>query len=142
MRLRLPSVPVRWAIGVVLFIVVLAWFTAPNPISNRDDADPFVGRWLVNGEDAFGMEYSGSLDIRGDGAGYLLEWIVTGAIVSGSGELVGDELEVEWARDDGVRSATGTARYRIGANDELVGTVATEGVDGVGTEVAERLPGG
>ena len=142
MRLRLPSVPVRWAIGIVLFIVVLAWFTAPNPISNRDDSDPFVGRWLVNGEDAFGTEYSGSLTIRAEGSEYRLEWLVTGAIVSGTGRLNGDALDVEWGRDDDVRAATGTAQYRIEADDRLVGTVATAGVAGVGTELAERLPGG
>jgi len=133
---------VRWAIGVVLFIVALAWFTAPNPISNRDDADPFVGRWLVNGEDGFGEEYSGSLTIRADGAGYRLEWLVTGAIVSGSGERDGELLEAEWGRDDGVRAASGTAQYRIDEDDQLIGTVMTEGVDDVGTEIAERLPGG
>lgn len=142
MKLRLPSVPVRWAVGIVGFIVVLAWFTAPNPISNRDDSDPFVGRWLVNGEDVFGKEYSGSLNISAEGSGYRLEWIVTGAIVSGTGELAGDSLDARWARDDGVRSATGTARYRIDEDDLLVGSVITDGVAGAGTEVAERLPGG
>jgi hypothetical protein len=141
MRLRLPSVPVRWTIGVVGFIVLLAWSTAPNPISSRDAADPFVGRWLVNGEDVFGKEYSGSLDIRTDGSAYRLEWIVTGAIVSGTGERDGASLDAEWVRDDGVRSATGTARYRI-EDDMLVGTVVTDGMEGAGSEVAERLPGG
>ena len=49
MQLRLPPVPVRWAIGLLIFIGVFAWYTAPNPLQIEDGGDPFVGRWLVNG---------------------------------------------------------------------------------------------
>jgi len=141
MRLRLPTVPVRWAIGIFLFIAVLAWFTAPNPNSNRDVADPFVGRWLVNGEDSFGKEYSGSLSIAvGDGQ-YSLDWIVTGAIISGKGSRNDAVLEVVWTRGEDERRASGTAQYTIDAAGNLVGTIRTDGANGRGSEVAERVPG-
>jgi hypothetical protein len=114
---------VRWAIGLILFILILAWFTAPNPVDSGSDIDPFTGRWLVNGTDPFGVEYSGSLSIVGAGGEYALEWIITGALVSGTGGLVGDELQVEWRRSAGNTVITGTAEYRLDDAGNLVGTV-------------------
>lgn len=142
MQLRLPSVRVRWTAGLILLLLVLAWFNAPNPISGRDATDPFLGRWLVNGTDPFGKEYSGSLTIlAGDDGGYRVEWIVTGAIVSGTGELAGDRLAVRWTRREGGRDAAGTAEYVIADDGRLIGSVTTDGVAAVGSETAERLPG-
>ena len=141
MRVRLPPVPVRWAIGLVLFIAVFAWYTAPNPEPISATGDPFVGRWLVNGVDPFGAEYSGSLTIRPEGDGYRLDWIITGAVVAGTGAENGGVLRVEWDSNADGRTATGTAEYRV-EDGELAGTVATDGVDGAGSELGERLPGG
>lgn len=140
MQLRPPSARALWAIGILVFVAVFAWFTAPNPapISNSDD--PFVGRWLVNGVDAFGSEYSGSLTIRDADDGYLLEWIITGALVSGSGELEGGVLVAEWKSLAPGREAQGRAEYRL-EGDQLIGVVSPDGVADKGRETGERLPG-
>lgn len=141
MQLRLPPVPVRWAIGLLAFIALLAWFTAPNPEPLVDSDDPFVGRWLVNGTDAFGSEYSGSLTIQRDGEQYRLEWIITGALVSGTGAVAGDVLTAEWVSSAAGREAAGTAEYRL-SGDMLSGVVRPDGATENGMENAERLPGG
>jgi len=143
MRLRLPSVPVRWAIGIILFVLVFAWFTAPNPVPTGDDSDPFVGRWLVNGVDAFGTEYSGSLNILRHGDEYALEWIVTGSLASGTAERVGDELRVEWARvnprPDVFPDVSGRAQYRLDIDGNLVGSLTIVGEPAAGTEIGEPV---
>ena len=141
MQLRLPPVPVRWAIGLLAFVAVFAWYTAPNPEPIVDASDPFVGRWLVNGVDSFGAEYSGSLTIQKDGDPYRLDWIITGSIVSGTGTVTDGVLSAEWESNADGRQAVGTAEYSVDA-DMLVGTVRADGVEGAGTETGERLPGG
>lgn len=141
MQLRLPSVPVRWAIGIIGFVLILAWFTAPNPIDSGSDSDPFVGRWLINGVDPFGVEYSGSLSITPSGDEYALEWIITGALVSGTGERAGDELRAGWRRTAGDVVVDGTAEYRIDEPGILRGTVNIPGAPESGHESGERVGG-
>ena len=106
MRLRPSTTAIRWTVGIVLAVVVLAWFTSPNPASQDDDGDPFTGRWLINGEDPFGTEYSGSLSIVAEDSGYRLDWIITGAVLQGTGVPSGDERRATWtgtiAGDDNV----------------------------------------
>ena len=137
MQLRLPPVPVRWAIGIILFVLVFAWFTAPNPVDKGSDSDPFVGRWLVNGTDPFGVEYSGSLSITASGQEYALEWIVTGALISGTGRRVGDELHAEWRRAVGDTLIVGSAEYRIDDTGTLHGAVNVAGSSEAGQESGE-----
>jgi hypothetical protein len=141
MQVRPPSVPVRWAIGIIGFVLILAWFTAPNPIDTASGSDPFVGRWLINGVDPFGVEYSGSLSITASGGEYALEWIVTGALVSGTGQLSGDELRAGWRRTAGNVVVDGTAEYRIDDPGILQGTVTIPGVSKSGHESGERVGG-
>jgi hypothetical protein len=137
MQLRPPSVPARWAIGIILFVLVFAWFTAPNPVDNGSGSDPFVGRWLVNGTDPFGVEYSGSLSITASGQEYALEWIVTGALISGTGERAGDLLQAEWRRAVGDTLIVGTAEYRIDDGGTLHGAVTVAGSPESGQESGE-----
>ncbi len=127
----------RWAIGIILFVVVFAWFTAPNPMDTGSASDPFVGRWLVNGVDPFGVEYSGSLSITSSGEQYALEWIVTGALVSGTAERAGDELYAEWRRAAGDTVIAGTAEYRIDDAGTLLGTIRVPGTSENGRESGE-----
>jgi len=141
MQLRLPSVPVRWAIGIILFVLVFAWFTAPNPKSTADSSDPFVGRWLVNGVDPFGVEYSGSLSITAVADGYTLDWIITGALVSGSGRRDGNLLSAEWTRTVAQDTIVGNATYRIDTDGNIVGDVRVADLDDVGTEKGEPVGG-
>ena len=138
MQLRPPSVPVRWAIGIILFVLIFAWFTAPNPIDNGIDGDPFIGRWLVNGVDPFGAEYSGSLSISSSEGEYALEWIITGALVSGTAERVGAELQADWRRTAGDDVIVGTAEYQIDDAGTLLGTVRVPGIPESGHESGER----
>ncbi len=127
-------------IGLVVFVAVFAWYTAPNPEPLSDSNDPFVGRWLVNGTDAFGSEYSGSLTIRADGEQYTLGWIITGALVTGTGTVADGVMTVDWEGSTSGRKASGTAEYRLdGAM--LVGVLRPDGAAENGVETAERLPG-
>ncbi|NND03678.1 MAG: hypothetical protein HKN91_12920 [Acidimicrobiia bacterium] len=139
MRLRIP-VPVRWAIGLALFVALFAWYTAPNPVQIADSDDPFVGRWLVNGTDAFGSEYSGSLTIQPEGEGYRLEWIITGALVSGVGTSDGEVLTATWESSASGRELSGSAEYRL-LGEMLSGVIRPDGAVENGIEAAERLPG-
>ena len=138
MQLRPPSVPVRWALGIILFVLIFAWFTAPNPIESGSESDPFIGRWLVNGVDPFGVEYSGSLSIADSGEQYALEWIITGALMSGTGQRAGDDLRAEWQRSVGDLVIVGTAEYRIDGAGTLVGMVRVTGTPESGEESGER----
>lgn len=130
--------PVRWALGIILFVLIFAWFTAPNPVDTDSSSDPFIGRWLVNGVDPYGVEYSGSLSITNSGEQYALEWIVTGALMSGIGQRTGEELRAEWSRSAGDLVVIGTAEYRIDVAGTLVGTVRVAGTPESGEESGER----
>jgi hypothetical protein len=136
MRFRPSPVAIRWTVGIVLGVVILAWFTAPNPARQDDDTDPFTGRWLVNGEDPFGTEYSGSLTIQAESGAYRLDWIVSGALLSGTGRTSGDRLEADWSGTIAGEAVDGTATYRV--DGELIeGTLQIVGLDGTGRESGE-----
>lgn len=117
-------------------VILLAWFTSPNPAHQDEDADPFTGRWLVNGEDPFGTEYSGSLTIQVDGGAYRLDWIVSGALLSGSGRVTGDRLEADWSGSIAGDDVAGAATYRVDG-DVIEGTLRIDGVSGSGRETGE-----
>lgn len=124
------------AILVVLIGVVgLAFLISPNPPPPDSDADPFTGRWLINGVDARGVEYSGSLVIAVEDGGYSLQWIVTGSIRSGTGRRDEGTLSAEWMADESIGPAgRGRAVYVLQPEGTLHGTLTEIGVDGVGTE--------
>ena len=121
---------------VVAVILILA-VACSIPGSETVDGPGIVGTYTVNGVDAVGIEYSGTVVIEpGDETDvYSVEWIVTGAVQVGSGRLVGDQLEVEWRSVSSPRGeSSGTASYVVESNGNLVGTRTIDGVDGVGTE--------
>lgn len=129
------------SLGVAAFIAVLAFTIAPDPVGSDDDGDPFTGRWLVNGKDAEGVEYSGSLTISGDAGAYDLQWIVTGSINSGVGTLRSGRLMADWATLDGVMPGrAGTADYLVDVDGNLQGITTVDGVEGTGAE--EGFPAG
>ena len=129
-----------WTVGLLVFIGGFAWLSAPNPSPVSEPGDPFVGRWLINGTDAFGEEYSGSLTIRKSGEEYSLDWIVTGAVITGVGSSNGEVLSAEWQRVGEGRQAWGTGEYRI-QDGVLVGTLRTQEAAGSGLETGELIPG-
>ena len=99
------------------------------------DGEGIVGTYVVNGIDPSGVEYSGTVTIAEADAGYEIQWIVTGAVQLGQGQLIGDTLDVEWASVTDPRGdVSGTATYVVGADGVLRGERITNGVDGVGTE--------
>ncbi len=126
-----------WLVGVVAFLVFLYITALPGNLAvGRDDDSGLAGTYTVNGVDPSGREYSGTLVITDTGADrYRLEWIVTGAIVSGTGVRAGNELNVEWettAAAAGQRSGTGS--YVIMPDGSMTGTRRVDGSDEVGTE--------
>ena len=120
---------------IVLVIVALAFFTAPNRANPDDDGDPWTGRWLINGLSAQDTEYSGSLSILGGPGEYELQWLVTGDIAVGEGRLVGNRLEVSWRSTAAIGgTASGTANYFLEADGTISGTRTIDGVPGEGSE--------
>ncbi len=94
------------------------------------------GRYVVNGTDPLGTEYSGLVTIDERSSGEVtFEWVVTGAILRGSGRRTGDTVSVTWSTVESPRGdSTGTAEYRLTDDGHLVGTRTVDGVDGVGRE--------
>jgi len=118
--------------GLVVFAVLLGLFITPTPAELDDDADPFTGRWLINGIDPIGEEYAGTLTITSTGIDqYQLSWIITGSLLDGTGKLEGNELVAEYVV--GANDRTGTATYEI-VDGLLAGALSLDGVEGVGTE--------
>ena len=130
----------------ILLFVVLAALAAcsDDPLLHADDAAPgsvgsLVGGYVLNGIDPYGKEYTGRLDIT-DGAfadAYELQWIVTEAFQQGTGTLVGNVLEVEWATSDQAALAVaGTASFTVTIEGELYGSKSVAGDDGEWLETA------
>lgn len=136
MRLRPSTTAIRWTVGIVLAVVILAWVTSPNPGSPDDDGDPFTGRWLINGEDPFGTEYSGSLTIAAVDGSYRLDWIITGALLEGTGRQASGELQVEWSGTIAGQAVAGTATYTVDG-EAIEGVLSIDGVEGLGEESGE-----
>ena len=136
---------------VFSLFVIISLVIALAACSGRGKSDPLgpdappeavpniSGKYVVNGVDPLGIEYSGHLTITaGDKNGeYELQWIVVGSIQTGTGILEGNTLKVHW---QSVESATGdskgTATYTITEDGELYGTRTVEGHTGEGSETA------
>ncbi len=106
-------------------------------------ADPaslpdITGLYAVNGVDAGGADYSGTLEIeKGDAANsYKLQWIVTGAIQEGDGVIEGNKLKARWRNIEGVSASRGDIVYTITTLGELDGIRTIDGFDGQGWEKA------
>lgn len=107
------------------------------PTARLEQGPGIVGSYVVNGIDPVGTEYTGRVSIAAgsDPGVYVIEWVVTGAILEGVGTLDGTALTVEWETVDGPRGAsTGTAEYEVRDDGTLVGTRMVDGFDQVGTE--------
>lgn len=99
--------------------------------------------YTVNGVDPQGTEYSGNLQVRpGDAAGtYALQWIITGSIQEGFGQLQGNQLLVRWRTTDGIGlGVTGLTTYTITTAGEMYGPRTIDGVERAGEEKAFPNP--
>jgi hypothetical protein len=129
------------ALLMLMCSLVLATCTLPG--SQVEDAPGLPGTYVVNGLDPLGTEYSGTVIItEGNGVDrFQFSWLITGAILEGTGVRTGNEVIVEWRTREGPRGdSAGTARYRIGEDGVLVGERLVDGIDAVGTE--EIFPSG
>jgi len=130
---RIPALVVT-----TLVVAVLAVATGcSEPGTAVVDGEGITGTYTVNGVDARGEEYSGTVVIEATDVGdeYLVRWLVTGAIQEGIGVLRGDVFEVDWSTISApVGDARGTARYTLSDNGDFTGTRTIDGVDGIGTE--------
>ena len=108
---------------------------APADANNLPD---IVGVYAVNGVDAGGADYSGTLKIEpGEEAGqYKLRWIVTGAIQEGVGFIAGNQLKARWHNIEGVTRSQGDIIYTITTLGELDGVRTIDGYEGEGWEKA------
>jgi hypothetical protein len=129
---------------LILFAVIIASGCSDDPLLHAEDADPgsigsLVGGYVLNGIDPHGKEYTGRLDIApGPFAdAYELQWIVTEAFQQGTGTLVGNVLEVEWATSaQAALAVAGTASFTVTVEGELYGSKSVTGDDGEWLETA------
>jgi hypothetical protein len=120
-----------------LVVVALLLGACVTPGADLRQGPGIVGSYVVNGVDPNGTEYSGRVSITaGDTANrFVIEWVVTGAILEGRGVLGGDTLSVEWMTVGSPRGVSrGTAEYAVLDDGRLVGTRTVDGSDIVGTE--------
>ena len=121
-----------------LLLVAVLVFMIPACLPAQLEQGPgILGSYVVNGVDPNGTEYTGRVSItEGSGPGEVeIEWVVTGAIIHGTGRLSGDTLSVDWETVSGPRGvSSGTAEYTVTDAGHLVGTRLVDGIDTPGTE--------
>ena len=124
--------------AIVAFALMLYTCALPGDLPADDDQGVgLAGTYSVNGVDPLGVEYSGTVIITTTDVvdRYEIEWIVTGGIHGGIGELDGSIFEVEWAEIvSSGGSGRGTASYRVGPDGVLRGTRSVSGFPDPGTE--------
>lgn len=104
-----------------------------------ENLPPLLGNYAVNGFDPLGTEYGGTLSVApGAGSGqYNLQWIVTGSIQEGVGQVQGNQLIVQWRTVEGLDiDVRGVTTYTITTEGELYGERVVVGLPGVGRENA------
>jgi len=100
---------------------------------------PLAGDYVVNGFDPTGIEYGGRLRISaGEQPGqYVLQWLISGDLQEGTGELEGNRLRVSWHSAPGLeRQTQGSAVYTVTTQGELYGTRRFDGYEKEGSETA------
>lgn len=108
-----------------------------------DAMPPLAATFSVNGLDPQGTEYSGNLQVRpGDAPGtYALQWIITGSIQEGFGQIQGNQLLVRWRTSDSISlGVTGLTTYTITTEGEMYGPRTIDGLDKTGEERAFPNP--
>lgn len=68
----------------------------PVGIATADDIDLSEGTYKVEGKNAEGKSYSGTVEIESEGDGYHLRWHVGDSAYEGTGTLAGNLLTVDW----------------------------------------------
>lgn len=125
-----------------LIAVLLSGCGRSGPASLGADAEPGAipdlrGNYAVNGINAVGSAYGGTLSIWEDDepGAYRMQWIITGSIQEGTGYLDGNVLYANWETLNSITGfAQGTITYTVTVNGELYGFRSIEGVAGLGQE--------
>ncbi len=115
---------VWWVVGIAAFLVFLYVTALPGDFAvGRDDEEGIAGTYTVNGVDATGLEYSGTVVITStdDADRYDVEWIITNAIQAGSGLVEGSTFTATWTTSAAVEPASGRSVYEITDDGRLVG---------------------
>ena len=129
--------PVRWI--AITLALVLTFAAASSAFPEEGFDGTLEGTYYINGVDRDGVEYSGTLVITttDDAAVYAMQWILTGAIQTGTGVVTGNDLVIEWKAVEGFDTASfGAGRYAISAEGELNGERTVAGQEGTATEEA------
>lgn len=137
----------RWLLVALLILLVFglsacSMRTRPQVLSEPASPDALptlTGSYSVNGFDPQGTEYGGNLSIRpGDVAGqYRLQWIVTGSIQEGVGQVQGNQILVHWKTIQGIGpGASGVTTFTITTKGELTGQRQVDGQQKLGKENA------
>ena len=121
---------------VLLMLLLAACSNGPAPLGA--DAAPgalpdLVGDYALNGVNASGTEYAGTLTIQpGDKDGqFKIPWLVIGGIQTRTGVLDGNVLNVEWkSLSSAAGDTSGAGSYTVTVNGELYGKRATNGLAG------------
>lgn len=132
----------QWVVVNVMVAVLLGACSARERSKIQGSpADPnnlpnIVNTYAVNGFDPDGVEFGGTVSIRDAGGGeYVIDWIVTGALLRGRGRIEGNQLLVTWeSMDERQHPVSGTGTYTITDRGELFGERYLEGNPTPGTE--------
>lgn len=136
---------ITWVVvGLVCMWVLAGCSMRERAKIKGEDASPdalptIEGSYSVNGFDPLGTEYGGNLTIApGEGPGhYRMQWIITGSIQEGEGQVVGNQLIVEWRTVEGMGpGASGVTTYTVTTLGELYGSRQLEGQTKLGRENA------
>ena len=125
-----------WWIPIIIASLVFLYFTAlPGDLAvGRDSEDGIAGTYTVNGLNPLGEEYSGTAVIVATDSGFDVEWIVTGVIQRGTGNLEGSTFTTTWEATSAAAGGAGRSIYVIQSDGSLVGERFIDGVDEPGTE--------
>lgn len=113
-------------------VLALGAAACSTPGSQVRNQEGLAGTYTVNGTDPEGTEYSGTVVITATGEDdvYDIRWIVTEALLEGTGTVDGDHVSVDWhtAAEDGPQRR-GTGSYTIDGDGNLVGrrTITSDG---------------
>lgn len=83
----------EWADGSAMETLTLVANAAP------DEVEIAEGTYTVEGTNAEGKSYEGTVEIEKQGESYHLTWEVDGSSYEGDGTLAGNLLTVEWGND-------------------------------------------
>jgi hypothetical protein len=92
----------EWADGSATETLELVASAAPSDIALSE------GSYKVEGKNADGSAYEGSVEIERQGTGYHLSWEVGRSSYEGQGKLAGSLLTVDWGSSTPVVYALGT----------------------------------